>query len=262
MKYAVPEDHPFAEHLLGSGDAHRSQHEHFPRRHSGASLPGPRFGAPPSPIRAQRIDRFKSEGWATYWEETALQLGFYDERPRSRELLYNFLRLRALRVIVDVKMALGEMTAQEGAAALMSVPMDARTASEEADDFFAAPTGGTVYQIGKMQIERLLGERQRQLGAQFNLRQFHDDVVNAAWVPLELTRWEMTGESANARTHARGSITHAASCSRAGRGSARCGRRQGGGSYLCVVLRRLPRREAGGCERALIARRALDAGGC
>jgi glucose/arabinose dehydrogenase len=199
VKYAVPEDHPFAgtywEAVMRIDPSTNIFHDGIPGHH----FQGLVSARHPSPIRAKRIDRFKSEGWATYWEETALQLGFYDERPRSRELLYNFLRLRALRVIVDVKMALGEMSAQEGAAALMSVPMDARTASEEADDFFAAPTGGTVYQIGKMQIERLLGERQRQLGAQFNLRQFHDDVVNAAWVPLELTRWEMTGESANAQ---------------------------------------------------------------
>jgi hypothetical protein len=198
VKYAVPEDHPFAgtywEGVMRIDPSTNIFHDGIPGHH----FQGLVSARHPSPIRAKRIDRFKSEGWATYWEETALQLGFYDERPRSRELLYNFLRLRALRVIVDVKMALGEMSAQEGAAALMTVPMDARTASEEADDFFAAPTGGTVYQIGKMQIERLLGERQRQLGAQFNLRQFHDDVVNAAWVPLELTRWEMTGESANA----------------------------------------------------------------
>lgn len=198
VKYAVPEDHPFAntywEAVMRIDPSTNIFHDGLPGHH----FQGIVSARHPSPIRAKRIDRFKGEGWATYWEETALQLGFYDDRPRSRELLYNFLRLRALRVVVDVKMALGEMSAQEGAAALMSVPMDARTASEEADDFFAAPTGGTVYQIGKMQIERLLGERQRQLGAQFNLRQFHDDVVNAAWVPLELTRWEMTGEGANA----------------------------------------------------------------
>ena len=124
---------------------------------------------------------------------------FYDKRPRSRELIYNFLRLRALRVIVDVKMALGQMTVDEAVDALMAVPMDRRIASEEADDFFAAPTGGTVYLIGKAQIKRLLAERRLQLGADFNLRQFHDDLVSAAWVPIELTRWEMTERGENVR---------------------------------------------------------------
>jgi uncharacterized protein (DUF885 family) len=76
----------------------------------------------------------------------------------------------------------------------MTVPMDQRIASEEAGDFFAAPTGGIVYQIGKSQIENLLSERRISLGEKFSLRAFHDDLVSAAWVPVELTRWEMTGQ--------------------------------------------------------------------
>ena len=126
-----------------------------------------------------------------------MQLGYYDERPKSRELIYNFMRLRAMRVIVDVEMALGEMTVNEAVTALMTIPMDRRIAREEADDFFAAPTGGIVYLIGKLQIERLLAELRQQLGADFDLGRFHNDLVAAAWVPIELTRWEMTGNGEN-----------------------------------------------------------------
>ena len=199
MKYSVPEDHPFTdtywEAIMRVDASTNIFHDGIPGHH----YQGVVSARHASPIRSQHRDRFKSEGWSTYWEETAVQLGFYDERPRSRELIYNFLRLRAMRVIVDVKMALGEMTVDEGTAALMSIPMDHRIAREEADDFFAAPTGGIVYQIGKMQIERLLGERRGQLGDRFDLREFHDELVAAAWVPLELTRWQMTGRGDNAR---------------------------------------------------------------
>lgn len=199
MKYSVPEDHPYTntywEAIMRIDASTNIFHDGIPGHH----FQGIVSARHPSPIRARRTDRFKSEGWSTYWEETALQLGFYDDRPRSRELIYNFLRLRALRVIIDVKMALGEMSAEEGTALLMTVPMDRRIASEEADDFFAAPTGGIVYQIGKIQIEHLLGERRRRLGARFDLKEFHDELVQAAWVPLELTRWEMTGEGEQAR---------------------------------------------------------------
>jgi uncharacterized protein (DUF885 family) len=77
--------------------------------------------------------------------------------------------------------------------------MDRRIASEEVDDFFAAPTGGIVYQIGKMQIERLLGERRNDLGEAFDIGAFHDELVAAAWVPLALTRYEMTGRDEEIR---------------------------------------------------------------
>jgi len=199
MKYSVPEDHPYTntywESIMRVDASTNIFHDGIPGHH----FQGVVSSRHSSPIRSAHRDRFKSEGWSTYWEEAALQLGFYDERPRSRELIYSFLRLRALRVMVDVKMALGQMTPEEAISALVTVPMDRRIASEEADDFFAAPTGGIVYQIGKMQIERLLAERRQQLGDQFDLRQFHDELVAAAWVPIELTRWEMTGFGENAR---------------------------------------------------------------
>ena len=197
VKYSVPEDHPYTrtywESIMRVDPSTNIFHDGIPGHH----LQGIVSARHASPIRAGRRDRFKSEGWSTYWEETAMQLGYYDERPRSRELIYNFMRLRAMRVIVDVKMALGEMSVDEAVAALMTIPMDRRIASEEADDFFAAPTGGIVYLIGKLQIERLLADRRQQLGAEFDLGRFHNDLVAAAWVPIELTRWEMTGNGEN-----------------------------------------------------------------
>lgn len=199
MKYSVPEDHPYTktywEAVMRVDPSTNIFHDGIP----GHFFQGVISARHPSPIRRRHTERFKSEGWSTYWEEAGLQLGYYDDRPRSRELVYNFLRLRALRVIIDVKMALGELTPDQAVEALMSVPMDRRIASEEADDFFAAPTGGTVYLIGKLQIEDLLKEERRRLGAAFDLRAFHDRIVEAAWVPLELTRWEMTGVGDRAR---------------------------------------------------------------
>ena len=197
VKYSVPEDHPYTrtywESIMRVDPSTNIFHDGIPGHH----LQGIVSARHASPIRSGHRDRFKSEGWSTYWEETAMQLGYYDERPKSRELIYNFMRLRAMRVIVDVKMALGEMSVDEAVTALMTIPMDRRIAREEADDFFAAPTGGIVYLIGKLQIERLLAERRQQLGADFDLGRFHNDLVAAAWVPIELTQWEMTGNGEN-----------------------------------------------------------------
>jgi hypothetical protein len=197
-KYAVPEDHPYTasywESIMRIDPSTNILHDGIPGHH----FQGVVSRRHPSAIRAGRVDRFKSEGWCTYWEEAGVQLGYFDERPRSRELMYNFLRLRALRVLIDVRMARGEMSVEEGTAALMTLPMDRRIAVEEAYDFFVAPTGGLDYQVGKMQIERLLGERRNGLGEDFDLRDFHDTLVQAAWVPLELTRWEMMERSEHA----------------------------------------------------------------
>jgi hypothetical protein len=195
VKYAVPETHPFRstywEAIMRTDPATNIFHDGIPGHHFQGLLAAEN----PCPVRRGHNERFKSEGWATYWEEAAVQLGYYDDRPRSRELIYSYLRLRALRVIVDVKMALGEMTKEEAVATLMSTPMDRRIAREEVDDFFAAPTGGIVYLIGKLQIESLLSKRRRQLGDDFRLRTLHDELMTAGWVPLALTEWEMTGES-------------------------------------------------------------------
>lgn len=197
-KYAVPEDHPYTrsywEAVMRIDPSTNILHDGVPGHH----FQGVISRRHPSQIRSQRAERFKSEGWCTYWEEAGIQLGYFDDRPRSRELMYNFLRLRALRVVIDILMARGEMTVEQGTAALMTIPMDRRIAVEEAYDFFVAPTGGIVYQVGKMQIERLLGEQRNALGDAFSLREFHDTLAGAAWVPLELTRWEMLGRDEHA----------------------------------------------------------------
>ena len=93
VKYSVPEDHPYTrtywESIMRVDASTNIFHDGIPGHH----FQGIVSARHPSAIRAQHRDRFKSEGWSTYWEEVAVQLGFYDERPRSRELIYNFLRL-------------------------------------------------------------------------------------------------------------------------------------------------------------------------
>lgn len=148
----------------------------------------------PDPIRRQYYDSGANEGIGFYAEEMMLQAGLYDDSPRSREIIYNFARLRALRVDVDVKLALGEFTISQAADYLVrTVPMDRKTAEAEAADFATAPGLAIAYEIGKLQIERMLAERRLQQGNQFNLRQFHDYVWSNGNVPLSLQRSELLG---------------------------------------------------------------------
>jgi uncharacterized protein (DUF885 family) len=146
------------------------------------------------PIRRQYYDSGANEGIGFYAEEMMLQTGLYDDSPRSREIIYNFARLRALRVEVDVRLALGEFTIAQAADYLArTVPMDRQTAEGEAADFATAPGLAIAYEIGKLQIERMLAERRLQQGDRFNLREFHDHVWSNGNVPLSLQRWELLG---------------------------------------------------------------------
>jgi hypothetical protein len=151
-------------------------------------------GRNPDPIRRHYYDSGANEGIGFYAEEMMLQTGLYDDSPRSREIIYNFARLRALRVEVDVKLALGLLTMAQAADYLArTVPMDRKTAETDAADYVAAPGLGIAYEIGKLQIERMLAERRLQLGDKFDLRQFHDYVWSNGNMPLSLQRWELLG---------------------------------------------------------------------
>lgn len=148
----------------------------------------------PDPIRRQYYDSGVNEGLGFYAEEMMLAAGLYDDSPRTREIIYNFMRLRALRVEVDVKLALGEFTIAQAADYLArTVPMDRGTAEGEAASFSSAPGLAIDYEIGKLQIERMLADRRLQLGDKFNLREFHDYVWSNGNVPLSLQRWELLG---------------------------------------------------------------------
>jgi uncharacterized protein DUF885 len=150
----------------------------------------------PDEIRRHYYDSGVNEGIGFYAEEMMLQAGLYDDSPRSREIIYSFMRLRALRVEVDVKLALGEFTIAQAADYLSrTVPMDRATAAGEAADFSAAPGLAIDYEIGKLQIEKLLADRRLQLGDKFNLRAFHDYVWLNGNVPLSLQRLELLNDA-------------------------------------------------------------------
>ena len=146
------------------------------------------------PIRRHYYDSGANEGIGFYAEEMMLQAGLFDDSPHTREIIYNFMRLRALRVEVDVKLALGKFTLEQAAKYLEEkVPMDSGTARQEAIAFSTGPGQAITYQIGKLQITKFLAEARMQQGDKFNLRAFHDFVWKNGNVPIALQRWEDLG---------------------------------------------------------------------
>ncbi len=146
------------------------------------------------PIRRHYYDSGANEGIGFYAEEMMSQAGLFDDSPHTREIIYNFMRLRALRVEVDVKLALGGFTLQQAAKYLQEkVPMDQTTARQEAIAFSTGPGGAITYQIGKLQILKFLADARMQHGEKFSLRAFHDFVWKNGNVPIALQQWEYSG---------------------------------------------------------------------
>ena len=149
-----------------------------------------------NPIRRHYYASTANEGIGFYAEEMMLQAGLFDDSPHTREIIYNFMRLRALRVEVDIRLALGEFTLDQAAKFLHDkVPMDMETAREEAIAFATGPGGAISYQIGKLQIVKFLADARLQQGDRFNLRAFHDFVWKNGNVPISLQRWEYLGDA-------------------------------------------------------------------
>jgi hypothetical protein len=145
-------------------------------------------------LRRRYYDSGANEGIGFYAEEMMLQFGFFDDRPKLREIMYNFMRLRALRVEVDVKLATGLFTIDQAADYLEKiVPVDRGTARQEAVFFASSPGQAITYQIGKLQIVKFLADARLHQKEKFNLRAFHDYLWKNGNVPISLLRWEYLG---------------------------------------------------------------------
>ena len=152
-------------------------------------------------IRRHFYDSGANEGIAFYNEELMLAAGLFADKPHSQTLIYNYARLRALRVIIDVSLATGQMNIETAAEFLAhKVPMDMETAREEAVFFAGFPGQGMTYQIGKTQIIKLLADASRAQSANFSLRTFHDYLWKNGNVPISLLRYELLGDPSELQT--------------------------------------------------------------
>lgn len=149
----------------------------------------------PDAIRRHYYDSESNEGIGYYAEEMALEAGLFEDSPHMKEAIYGMMRLRALRVEVDVKLALGEFTLEQAADYLTKVvPMDRGTATSEAIMFASTPGQAITYQIGKLDIQRLMTDAREQQGSSFNLQKFHDYIWLNGNIPFSLMRWEMLND--------------------------------------------------------------------
>lgn len=150
--------------------------------------------ANPDPVRRHYYDSGANEGIAFYNEEMLARAGLFEGNPDSSETIHAFLRLRALRVGVDIGLALGRLSIDRAARRLAGrVPMDGPTARWEATFFAKTPGQGMTYQVGKTQVLHFLADAARQPG--FTLRAFHDRLWREGNVPIVLQRYEVLGDT-------------------------------------------------------------------
>lgn len=175
--------------------------------HVHASIPGHRFDGLlreriQNPIRRTHRESGRAEGWATYLEELLVQAGITDDNPRARELFYAALIKRGSRFFAEIGMHTGQMTLEEANEYMIEwVPyMEEDLGRYDLAGYLRRPGLGSMYLLGKTQIEQLVSERAFQLGDDFDLGEFHDDLLSRGTIPVPLLRWEMTGADDEVRT--------------------------------------------------------------
>jgi uncharacterized protein (DUF885 family) len=157
----------------------------------------------PDPIRREpllyNIFNTRTEGFATGWEEMMLQAGMFDARPRARELIYVLVGQRAARALAGLMMHANRMTLDEAAKfASAKTPrgwlrLSGTTVWGEQHLYLQQPDYGSSYLIGKIETEKLMADRIRQLGDQFTIKRFMDEFNAVGLIPISLVRWELTG---------------------------------------------------------------------
>ncbi len=128
------------------------------------------------------------EGWALYAERLADEIGLFSSDVDRLGLLSNEA-LRAARLVVDSGMhALGWTRQQAIDYVLAHTTETPSHAAAEIDRYIAVPGQATAYMIGNLEIRRLRAEAERALGARFDLRAFHDLVLEDGALPLSALR--------------------------------------------------------------------------
>ena len=151
----------------------------------------------------------RAEGMATSMEEWMMQAGLYDVSPRSRELVWTMLAARAARGLGNLYAHSNELTMAQ--AADMHVNWTPRgwmrrdpLLGFEQHLYLRQPGYGASYVTGGRLMEETMAERARQLGDQFTIKRFFDEVNGVGMIPVSMVYWELTGDDRMVRELRRG----------------------------------------------------------
>jgi uncharacterized protein (DUF885 family) len=126
------------------------------------------------------------EGWALYSEKLGLEMGMY-ETPYERFGMLGYQIWRATRLVVDTGLHTMGWQRQQAIDFMHQYTTLAQHEIEtEVDRYIAWPAQALSYYLGEMTIVKARAKAQSALGAKFNIRAFHDTVLELGSVPLPL----------------------------------------------------------------------------
>jgi|HubBroStandDraft_5_1064220.scaffolds.fasta_scaffold00719_10 uncharacterized protein (DUF885 family) len=173
----------FAQRKLLS-DETQAYHEGIPGHHMQISVQQRLTGLPE--FRLHVINNAYAEGWAVYAEALGKEIGFFQD-PASDYGRLNLELMRAVRLVVDTGIHSEGWTREQAVAYFSeSGAGDEPTIKAEVDRYIAWPAQALSYQIGKLKILDLRNRAKQQLGARFDLRAFHDEILSGGSLPLDM----------------------------------------------------------------------------
>jgi uncharacterized protein (DUF885 family) len=126
------------------------------------------------------------EGWALYAETLGYPMGFYKD-PYQRMGTLSDEMLRAMRLVVDTGIHAKGWTRDQSIAYMMAnSDMGKTDATAEVERYIAIPSQAVAYKVGALTIQRLRAKAETALGAKFDVRKFHAQVLMTGALPLNV----------------------------------------------------------------------------
>jgi uncharacterized protein (DUF885 family) len=167
------------------GDEAIAYHEGIPGHHLQLSVQQQLTGLPKFRLHGLGFNAY-TEGWALYAEELGKEIGFYQDPVSDYGRLSSEL-FRAVRLVVDTGIhAKGWTREQVVEFFRKSGAVDEPTIQSETDRYIAWPAQALSYKLGQLKIRELRERARQELGAKFDIRTFHDEMINGGTLPLDL----------------------------------------------------------------------------
>lgn len=165
-------------------------HEGIPGHHLQFSLAENLQGIPAFRKNAS-YDAY-SEGWALYAERLAYEMGFYQDPYNEYGRLENEM-WRSVRLVVDTGVHYKHWSRQQMIDFFTEhTAMDAQNIATETDRYIAWPGQALSYKLGQMTIVQLREQARKALGDRFDIRQFHDAILEEGPLPLDILEDHMS----------------------------------------------------------------------